>query len=721
MKHTLTACAQAALCLSLGLAAAVAQAQARTQTHTPAQSEPASAASEGGTLNEVQVREQGQEGETRGYAGVRRHTAATRTDTPLIETPQAVRVISQQFIEDIGATRLEDVTAYVSAVTRLNDFSGMWDNYAIRGFSQTDGGSLLNGFASSRGYGPKRDAATIERVEFLKGPAAALYGSSEPGGTYNVVTKKPRFTAARRAGLQAGTLGFARATLDATGPLTQNLAYRINFAAEDGASRSKLIDSKKIVIAPALTWVIDADTVFNYESEFLRLRTPFDRGLVRVGGNALALPADRYLGEPGMPNMRLHATSHQFTLDRQINAQWRARLGAAYRSTGLQGMAAELTGALQADGRTLTRRNSWRTLPARDTSLQAEVEGKLRTGGISHTVLAGVEIWRVHSKMDIFYSNLQRNPFAIDIYQPIYGQPAPEPLLSTAQTDRQRAAGLFLQDQIDLSAQWKLMAGLRFDRFNQVRINRLRGTRMAQKDSAVSPRIGLNYMITPDSSAYVSYGRSFRPNLGNNVQGTPFDPQEGSVWEAGLKWQSADQRLTASAALFNIDKTNVLTADAANPGFSIAAGKVRSRGLEADLAGQINPHWRISANLALLDTEVTRDNNAALRGKRLAGIPRISGGLFAMYENELAGGMRYGLGGGLTHTGERTGTATDSYRLPAYTLARISAYLQINPAMRLTLDVNNLFDKQYAAASWTATTVLPGMPRQITAGVQVKF
>ena len=157
------------------------------------------------------------------------------------------------------------------------------------------------------------------------------------------------------------------------------------------------------------------------------------------------------------------------------------------------------------------------------------------------------------------------------------------------------------------------MAGLRFDRFNQVRINRLRGTRMAQKDTAVTPRVGLNYMITPDSSAYVSYGRSFRPNLGNNVQGTPFDPQEGSVWEAGLKWQSADQRLTASAALFNIDKTNVLTADAANPGFSIAAGKVRSRGLEADVAGQINPHWRLSANLALLDTEVQRDGRASCR------------------------------------------------------------------------------------------------------------
>ena len=154
-------------------------------------------------------------------------------------------------------------------------------------------------------------------------------------------------------------------------------------------------------------------------------------------------------------------------------------------------------------------------------------------------------------------------------------------------------------------------------------------------------------MLTPGSALYLNHSRSFRPNTGVNAQGHAFAPQHGRAWEAGLKWQSADQRLTASAALFNIDKTNVLTADAANPGFSITTGKVRSRGLEADVAGQITPHWRISANLALLDTEVTRDNNAALRGKRLAGIPRISGGLFAMYENELAGGMRYGLGGGL--------------------------------------------------------------------------
>ena len=203
------------------------------------------------TLEEVKVRADGEGGS--GYVGPQRETAATRTDVPLIETPQAVRVVPRQLIADLGATQLADTVDYVSGITRLNTFGGTWDNYAIRGFSNTDGGSLLNGFASSRGYGPQRDMASVERVEFLKGPAAALYGSSEPGGTLNVVTKKPQFTPSNTVNLQGGTLGYARATLDSTGPLGKNLAYRLNVAVEDGASRSSMVNNGKTVFSPALT------------------------------------------------------------------------------------------------------------------------------------------------------------------------------------------------------------------------------------------------------------------------------------------------------------------------------------------------------------------------------------------------------------------------------------------------------------------------------------
>lgn len=695
---------------------ATAPAPAPAEASAPGAQAPATA-----TLQEVQVRDAGDGAQ--GYQGAQRNTAATRTDTPLIETPQAVRVVPRQLIEDLGARRLADTVDFVSGVTRMNDFGGTWDNYAIRGFSNTEGGSLLNGFASGRGYGPQRDAATIERVEFLKGPAAALYGSSEPGGTLNVVTKKPQFTAAHSAGLQIGTLGLRRATLDTTGPITQNLAYRLNVAAEDGTSRTNLVDNRKYVVAPAFAWTLGADTVLQYEAEIIRIRTPLDRGVVQVNGNALALPADRFLQEPDRGNLHVNGDTHQVTLDHDLGGGWRTRLGGTYRETELYGNAVDFgtgqIGLLAANGRTLARTDSWRTLPSRDVSVQAEVEGKFSTGGLRHTVLAGLESWRLYMGQDIRYS-AQKYP--IDIYDPVYGTVPRGPLVQGyLQDDRLRASGLFLQDQIDLTPRWKLMAGLRFDRFHQDFVNWMANARQNQQHSSATPRVGLSYMVTPDSSVYVSYGRSFRPNAGADAAGNAFDPQEGKAWEAGAKWQSPDQRLNASVAVFDIRKTNVLTRDPANGNFSVAAGEVRSRGIEADVAGRLDAHWRLTANAAFTDTEVLRDNNPALVGKRLLGIPRVSAGVFAIREDRLASGGRYGVGAGLVHVGERTGTATDTYRLPAYTTARLTGYWQIDPRTRLTLDVNNLFDKHYAAASWNAIAVIPGLGRQVVAGVQVKF
>ncbi|WP_121453925.1 TonB-dependent siderophore receptor [Acidovorax sp. 106] len=700
---------------SLVLCAFTATAALAQQAATPAASAEASPA-----LTEVQVRETSG---SSGYQGAQRNTAATRTDTPLIETPQSVRVVPQQLMQDLGARRLADTVDFVSGITRLNDFGGTWDNYAIRGFSNTDGGQLLNGFASNRGYGPQRDVASVERVEFLKGPAAALYGSSEPGGTLNVVTKKPQFTAANKAGVQVGTLGYRRTTLDSTGPLGTDVAYRLNVAAEDGASRSNLVDNRKMVVAPAITWNLSSNTVLNYEAEFIRIRTPLDRGLVQVNGNVGALPRDRFLSEPDRGNLHVNGDTHQITLDHDLGSGWRTRLGASYRETELYGNAVDFgtgqLGVLGSDGRTLARSDSWRTLPSRDTSVQAEVEGKVTTGALRHTVLAGVDSWRLTSGQDIRYST-QKYP--IDIYNPTYGTVTGSTLAQGyLLNDRLRATGLFAQDQIDLSAQWKLLAGVRFDSYHQDNQDLMAGTRQVNSYSATTPRIGLTYLIDANTSVYASVGRSFRPNAGTDEKGNAFDPQKGKAFELGAKWQSPDQRLNANVAVFDIRKTNVLTRSPTNANFSIAAGEVRSRGLELDVAGQIDTHWRMTANLAYTDTEVTRDNNAALLGKRLLNVPRVSAGLFAIREDQAPWGGRYGIGGGLVHVGERTGTATDAYRLPAYTTARITSYWQIDKRTRLTLDVQNLFDKTYYTASWGNLTVIPGLGRQVVAGVQVAF
>ncbi len=675
------------------------------------------------TLQEVRVQEAT---DATGYQGAQRNTAATRTDTPLIETAQAVRVVPRQFIDDLGATRLSDTVDFVSGISRLNDFGGTWDNYAIRGFSNTDGGSLLNGFASGRGYGPQRDVASVERVEFLKGPAAALYGSGEPGGTLNVVTKKPQFTPAHTAGLQVGTRGMRRATLDTTGPLTQDIAYRLNVAAEDGASRTGLVDNKKYVVAPALTWNLNADTVLQYEAEFIRIRTPLDRGLVQINGNPGVLPRDRYLGEPARDNLHVNGDTHQLTLDHDLGRGWRTRVGASYRETAYYGDAMDFgngrLGLLQADGRTLYRSDTWRSLPSRDASVQAEVEGKVTTGSLRHTLLVGLESSRLFVGQYGEASARGSSLYAIDIGQPTYNLPRTAPRTPYFDSqDYQRATGLFLQDQVDLSERWKLLAGLRIDRVHQDFTDVVASTRTVQSHTAASPRMGLTYMVTPRSSIYVSYSRSFRPNTGADEAGTAFDPTKGQAVELGAKWQSEDQRLTASAAVFDIHKTDVLTPSPTNANFNVAAGEARSRGLEADVAGQLDAHWRLSANFAFTDTEVTRDNTPALVGKRLQGVPRVSAGLFAIREDVLANGSRYGVGGGLVHVGERTGTATDTYRLPAYTTARLTGYWQLDKRTRLTLDVNNLFDKTYYVASWGGLTVLPGLGRTVTAGVQVAF
>ncbi|MYM33980.1 TonB-dependent siderophore receptor [Duganella sp. FT94W] len=640
-------------------------------------------------------------------------SGATRTDTPLRELPQAVRVMTAQQIEDLGALRLADTVDYVSGISRLNDFGGTWDNFGIRGFSSTEMGFLVNGFAGSRGYNPPRDTATVERFEFLKGPASAVYGSSEPGGTINIVTKKPMFTAHNVAEASVGSRGLRRATLDSTGALSSNVAYRLNLMTEEGMSRSSLLDNRRHLVAPALTWVIDNATVLNYEGEFMRANTPLDRGIINVRGVLGTLPRDRVLNEPSDRNMRLNSDTHQLTLDRVLAEGWRAKVGASYKESTFDGEYTEAT-SLAADNRTLNRQATWRQLPSRDVSMQAEVEGKFETGAIGHTVLFGAEASSLFMNIEI-----QRSTnYPIDIYAPVYGKPAPPLTLLTSSSDeQQRVKALFAQDQISLSSQWKLLAGLRWDEYQQHAINRVAKTDVRQKQSEVSPRAGLTYLPTAWSSLYLSAGKSFRGNSGTDIAGRAFDPQHATSYEAGLKLLSADERLGANFAVFDITKTNVLTASDV-PGYSVAAGEVKSSGFEADAFGQLDDHWRVSANFAWIDARVTKDRTLR-SGARLMNVPKTSAGLLLIREAALAGGGRWGIGGGANYVGDRSGNPADTYSLPSYATAKLLGYWQVDQRTRLSLDVNNLFNREYYSNSWSNLYVVPGVARNVVARVKV--
>jgi len=659
----------------------------------------------------------------RGAYRARSSSSATRTDTPLQELPQAVQVIGRQQLDDLGATRLDDVLQSVSGVARQNNFGGLWDNYAIRGFSGNENGGmnvLWNGFASNRGYAPPRDTANVESVDFLKGPAAALYGNSEPGGTINVVTRKPQFKSANTVDLRVGTHDFYRSALDSTGALGQGLAYRLNAAIETRGSGRDNVRSKREFVAPALTWLLGDHTILNYEAEFLRQRAPLDRGVVAINGNAAALPASRFLGEPNDGDVKMENQNHLVTLEHRLDEHWQLRAGIFHKQGTLDGYSTEAS-LLQADNATLRRQRRYRDYGWHDTSLQAELGGKFDTGEIGHDVLAGVEVdWLTLDQRMLRINPSAGAPYAIDINNPVYGQAAPTPTPNTNTAERQSSVGLYLQDQVKLAQRWRLLAGVRVDRFKST-LDNIQSARVTSQDKgAVSPRLGLTYLISDAFSVYASASKSFRPNSGSDVGGNAFAPETSRAGEVGLKWQSADGRSGATLAVFDITKQNVLTADPVNTGFSISAGEVKSHGVEFDFGGRLGHHWRVSGNLAWTDAYVARDNTLPT-GARLVNVPRTSGSLLAIYEDADARGGLWGIGGGPSYVGARSGDQADSFTLPAYVTARALGYWQFHPRVRLSLDVNNLFNKRYTASSYSNLWSMPGEERSAALTVRVKF
>ena len=658
--------------------------------------------------------------------------SGTKSSLPLRELPQSVRVISRQAIDDLGAVRLDDVLDYVGGISRQNNFGGLWDNIAIRGLAgneNTGMSMLLNGFAGNRGFNAPRDMAAIERIEFLKGPAAALYGATEPGGTLNLVTKKPQMRAGSAVEFYAGSRDFYRAALDSTGPLGEALDYRLNVAVENRGSFRDHIETKRAVFAPALSWKLSPDTTVDYTGELLRHRTPLDRGVVAITNQLGEVPRERFLGEPGDGSITIDNQTHQLVLEHEWSADWRSRVGLSYRDGTLTGFSTEAT-ALQADNRTLRRQRRFRDYASDDIALQAELSGRVRAGSTVHELLVGVESYRF--KLDQLVLRINPTaaaPYAIDIFAPVYGQPLPTPGPNTNTHEVQRNTALYLQDAIKLAPQWQLVAGLRIDRYEQSLDNRRTSTRTEQSPSATSPRLGLSYLPDAAWTLYANAGKSFRPNVGSTVSGAAFEPESGRALEVGAKWERADKRLGATAAVFDIRKRNVLTGDPANAGFSIAAGGVRSRGAEFDLAGQVTAQWRVTASLAYNDVSVTEDNTLE-RGGRLLNTPRVNGSVLAVYEDQAAGGGRFGLGGGFTRMGARLGQArtqaeanagTAVFDLPAYTTAKAVAYWSVNSTLRVSLDIDNLFNRSFYTGSYSRVWVAPGNERNLTLGVQLKF
>lgn len=666
---------------------------------------------------------------------------AYQGDFDRLETPQAEQSIDAQTLRASGAVDLTRALDLSASVARQNNFGGLWNAFALRGFvgdENLPSNYLVNGFNAGRGFGGPRDLSGIESVEVLKGPRAALFGRGEPGGTVNLVTKRPTFKTAGEFRLSAGNVETYRADADWTTPLSDAVAVRLIGFAEDAGSFRDTVETRKYGVSPSLAWRISPQSRLVYELELSHQKIPFDRGVLAIDGELGRIPPSRFLGEPGDGPLKAAVQGHQLEFQHDFSKDWSALVGFTTRKTSLEGFSTEAELAanrqqLLVDGRTLTRQRRFRDYDATYQVIRGEINGRFQLAGLQHRLIVGVDADRFENDQVFLRARaptLASNPTpaqrqAIDIFDPVYGSyplPAPTPLTDRVET--QKAVGVFVQDQVNLTDRLQLRLGARFDDYRQTLLNRANGQTSSQEESRTSPQLGVVFRATDALSLYATYGENFRPLSGADAQGNGFEPNQSTSVEAGAKF-SLDH-LDATVAVFQVGQRNILVAADASAATQLAIGKARSQGLEIDLHGQLTRDLSLWASYAYLDAKTSNTFNdpnfgvAVPAGSRLINVPKHTLSLQLVKSMAVAGrGLQ--VGGGLLHVGERSGEFTTNFTLPAYTVVRAFAAYEVNRSTTLRLDIDNLFNETYYTNSFSALWVQPGTPRSARVSASFKF
>ncbi len=660
-----------------------------------------------------------------------------------LETPQADQSIDAANLRASGATDLSRALDLSASVARQNNFGGLWNAFALRGFvgdENLPSNYLVNGFNAGRGFGGPRDLSGIESVAVLKGPRAALFGRGEPGGTVNLVTKRPTFKTAGEFRLSAGSFDTYRADADWTAPLSDAVAVRLVGFAEDAGSFRDTVQTRKHGASPSLAWRIGSRSRLVYELEYSHQQIPFDRGVVAVGGQLGLIPESRFLGEPGDGPMKADVRGHQLELQHEFDKDWSALVGVTSRKTSLAGFSTEAELAanrqrLLVDGRTLTRQRRFRDYDAHYQVLRAELNGRFRLAGVQHRLIVGADADRFENDQVFLRARaptLASNPTpvqqqAIDIFNPVYGAyPLPVPAPLTNRMETQRSQGVFVQDQIELGARVQLRFGARHDDYEQTLEDRAAGRNSVQETSRLSPQLGIVFRAGETVSLYTTYGENFRPLSGTDAQGRGFEPNQSKSFEAGAKFSLAGGAIDANVALFSVKQDNMLVVDDPSAFTLAAIGRATSRGVELDLNGELASGLALWVSYSFVDAKTANTFNDANfgvpvpAGTRLLNVPRHTLSAQLVKALPLAGRSAQ-FGGGLLHVGSRSGEFTTGFELPAYTLARLFAAVELAPSTTLRVDVDNLFDRAYYTNSFAPLWVQPGTPRSLRASVAHRF
>lgn len=659
-----------------------------------------------------------------GYSA-RQSVTATKTDTPLLETPQSISVVTKDQIKDQGAQTVQDALQYTPGVSIQGyGANAFFDGFKIRGF---DAPQYLDGLRLPRDgiqfAMPKIETYGLERLEVLKGPSSGLYGQTDPGGFINMISKRPTATPHYDVEGTFGSFNRIQGAFDIGGPSDKSgeFLYRVVGLARQSDTQTDFMQDNKLFIAPSLTWRPTMDTSFTIISHYQKIDNKgyqqYVPGQVSFLPNPNGrVPYGRYIGEPGLDGYKLEQAAIGYAFEHRFdnNLQFRQNLRYMEVTNDLQsvrseGMFSPIFPPTPASTSTslVSRSYNYVNSKAQNLTLDNQLQGDFRTGILTHKVLVGMDYLRQTGNSD--YRSTSIDP--INAYNPAYGAfvpPAsalPPFMLLNNKIDQ---VGLYAQDQIKLD-RWTLSLTGRQDFVNTELVSLASypnpGT-YRRSDAAQTGRVGLNYLFDFGLSPYANYSTSFVPNANASRNGQAFKPTTGEGWEAGVKFQPVGANLMLTAAYFDIKQNDVLTADPVNFLFNVQTDAVRSRGVELEARGNITRELEIIAGYTHTDAKVTASAVGA-QGKYLNGMPIDQASLWAKYtwfDGPLAG---LGLGAGVRYVGESYGDQFNTFVLPDYTLFDASVsydFAHIRSDLKgwsAQVTAKNLTNKYYVASCLT--------------------
>ncbi len=656
-------------------------------------------------------------------------TVYTKIPTRLIDTPQAITSVSPQLILDSAATDVDDIYRYSAGVS-----DATYSAVTFRGFTQRE--TLFNGvrgnpYGSLEGDVNNSGFSTsilrlsnVERVEVLKGPASVLFGSAEPGGIINFITKKPKTEFDGSAGARFGQFGLAAGNADVSVPLSKQVFTRFaGFLERRGSFRNNAELENQNYIANLL-WQPSDKTRVLFEYEFIRQNQPGHRlrGIPVLPDGTFLTDISWTASEPDDfvdldANVFQANLTQDFALDGRFEATFR------FLTNDRNEEYHEPRGLL-ADGRSMTREFRDQIRENKDFSFTANVYKPFTFENFgTHTFNAGFEYYRQDHE---YIFDRARGIPTVDLFNPVYGQvdPTTYNIINIANdTATPTRVGFYFQDQIRFNKYFQLVAGGRIERYDDEGVSG--GDILQGDDTSFTGRIGAVIKPVDNFAIFGNFSNSYvRPSIlaqTPNANG-PFEPERGRQFEGGIKAELIDRRLFITASGYQINKTDVLRPD---PNFGpngnnfnalLQVGEVRSRGFDLDVTGAITPRWNLTFNYAYIDSEILEDNNPNLIGLPLANVSPHTVGFFTRYDITREIGVGF--------SGQFVDDRLEPFagiEAPAYQVFDLSYYHTFLKRFRVDLKLENIADKEYAVSSLFAARAgnFPGQPRTFTFGFTI--